>query len=50
MGLCRDSHQLRIVEEVGQIQESVVSSQHFREIAKTEIENGQKLSKNAKNR
>ena len=34
MELCRDPPHHRIVEEVGQIQESVVSSQNFREIAK----------------
>ena len=34
MELCRDPPHHRIVEEVGQIQESVVSSQKFREIAK----------------
>ena len=49
MELCRDPPHHRIVEEVGQIQESVVSSQNFRIIAK-KIENGQKLSKKAQNR
>ena len=49
MELCRDPPHHRIVEEVGQIQESVVSSQNFREIAKKN-ENGQKLSKKAQNR
>ena len=42
MELCRDPPHHRIVEEVGQIQESVVSSQNFREIAKKPM----KIAKN----